>query len=251
MIKHTKINSIPLYYERNLDESTWGDLSKWKAGRFNFDEELYEALEWVFEQVEKFFMFPLGIITAGVQVDKEGEHKFGRAFDLDGIVFQGGLKLRIRDRTKLHAAVMATFMQRFGVVLGWMYDEDHEDHFHVDLSKGWGFRNSRSIVGAVQWFLELDGYAIKIDGIWGPKTQYAFGKHEGLLKLKVYDTLRYPSHDEYGAFLRRIALKFFDEVKRERMIEDGEIEEFPGNDMRRTLKEIRRLVDEALNEEEG
>ena len=30
------------------------------------------------------------------------------------------------------------------------------------------------------------------------------------------------------------------------MVENGEIEEFPGNDMRRTLKEIRRLVDEAL-----
>jgi len=202
MITTPKIAGAELWYERGADPVGIG---------FQFDPTFFRTFEECFIEIGELYKVPRRIILAGTFVDKPGAHKLARAADLDGIEFEDGSEWSAAERTRLTAALQAVFMKRFGVVLGWTYDEAHGDHFHVDDTKEWGFRyNSRSIVSFIQWALGFEGHELEVDGIWGPKTLDAFFGYDVLHKKLVC-----PTNTEYRDFLTSISEKFFNRTRRE------------------------------------
>ncbi len=158
---------------------------------FDFDPKFYRTLEECFLEIAEDFKPMARVISAGAYVDKPGSHKLGRAFDLDGIEFEDGQLWMATERGVLTAAIQGVFMKKFGVVLGWTFNEDHADHLHIDDSYAWGFRESPSIVSYMQWVLTLSGNTLKVDGLWGPRTESVFWRHLGL--RKDFGSGHYPS----------------------------------------------------------
>ena len=203
MISHKKIAGATLWYER-------GKFDQFRS--FEFDPKFYRTLEECFLEIAEAFKPLSRVITAGAYVDKPGAHRLGRAFDLDGIEFEDGQVWKATERSGLTAAIQGVFMKKFGVVLGWTYDEDHADHLHIDdASWKWGFRESPSIVSYMQWVLELSGNSVKIDGLWGPKTERVFWRHLGTGE----ETKHYPNDGEYRRFLAFAVQKFFSQERRD------------------------------------
>jgi len=203
MITKARIAKADLWYER-------GEIVK--SLSFQFDSKFFAAFEECFLEIEKRYKKVSRVILAGAYVEKPGSHKLGRAADLDGIEFEDGSRWDATGRDRLAAAIQGIFARKFGVVLGWTFDEAHEDHLHVDDTFDFGFRsNWKSVTGFVQWVLRLDGFNVEIDGVWGPLTQRAFWNSLG--KLIREDDL--PSNADYREFLDFKTQKFFSQTKKE------------------------------------
>lgn len=134
------------------------------------------------------------IVTAGVFVDKPGEHGLGRAFDLDQVRWANGAITPYarehasadRRTRRRYLALDAVARRHFHWVLDGGYNADHADHIHMDL--GGGIirldRESRSDPIFVQQVLNAHQDArLPVDGVWGPATQRAFA--ESCRRLEV------------------------------------------------------------------
>lgn len=126
-------------------------------------------------------MCPLGaanfILSAGTWVDKPGAHGLGRAFDLDGILWDGKtfVALNYPFEPRFYLSVESIFRKRFGTVLNYQYDHAHRDHLHIDDTSPVGFSpSSRSRVLFLQMVLtHVYGMPVIVDGIVGPQTNGA------------------------------------------------------------------------------
>jgi hypothetical protein len=125
------------------------------------------------------------IVTAGMFVDKPGQHGLGQAMDLDQVRWANGA---ITPFERQHASNDLTVVRRylaldavcrrhFRYVLDGAYNADHADHLHMDFAGGQirCDRASRSDTVFVQQTLNaFQGVGLPVDGVWGPATQAAF-----------------------------------------------------------------------------
>lgn len=202
-INISKIAGVKLYYERLSSEDKWGDLAENEEQKFYAEVGFIDKLEDTFNSLFQLVGYrPDGIISAGMYVNKPGAHGTGRAFDLDGIIWNRyhwtAFDWKFPDKVKAYLAVQAHFMLNFGNVLGNTFNRAHEDHLHIDDAILPGFRsNSISIVGFTQLALNTFWDAnLLIDKEWGPKTRDAMKKIDRLSGDK------YPTGSEWNEFLR-------------------------------------------------
>jgi hypothetical protein len=125
------------------------------------------------------------IVTAGIFVDKPGQHGLGQAIDLDEVRWENGTispyareHLSPDRRTyRRYLALQAVCRRHFRWVLDGHYNADHADHLHMDFGGGnivCG-RDSRSDTVFVQQVLNSHQHAgLAIDGRWGRATDRAF-----------------------------------------------------------------------------
>ncbi len=178
-----QINNIPLHYAR-LTNHPYG--TRGKQRDFLVDESfltiLKKALKEVFENC------PLGvpevITTAGIFVNKPGQHGHGKAFDLDAIFWKDEtlVTLNFVHQKELYLGIESFLRKHFGIVLNHFYP-NHQDHWHMDASVSVDYnQNSKSETLYVQMALKhIYGKEILIDGIWGRQTS-------GMVK-EVFDRL--------------------------------------------------------------
>ena len=238
MISRDKIAGSWLWYER-------GEFPDCQS--FDFDSKFYRTLEEGFLEIAEAFKPLSRVITAGAYVDKPGAHNLGRAFDLDGIEFEDGQLWMATETGKLTAAIQGVFMKRFGVVLGWTYDEAHEDHLHIsDYGPAWGFRESRSITKYIQWGLGLGGNPLKMDGVWGSQTGSAFWQHLG---RRDYEAKHHPTNADYRTFLDFAVQRFFSQMKRKHNIFENALIDPAFDDPKiLALEKIRDIAATALQD---
>jgi hypothetical protein len=125
------------------------------------------------------------IVTAGLFVDKPGQHGLGQAMDLDEVRWTNGAitpflhEHESPDPTvrRRYLALDAVCRRHFRYVLDGRYNADHADHLHMDFGGGElvCHTDSRSDTVFVQQVLnEFQGSALDVDGVWGERTQRAF-----------------------------------------------------------------------------
>ena len=182
---------VPLYYDRRSPKDLGIGTPVTLAMAKNTEEKLDNCF------FELWNACPLGqankIFTAGAYVNKPGMHGTGRAFDLDGfewnnrkfIVLEDGRKAGDR---KFYFGIEAILRRHFGIVLDYLYNRDHWDHFHIDDSVTTNFStSSRSKVLFLQGALvNVFGFSVGptgIDGQWGNNTKNAVNK--ALSKLGI------------------------------------------------------------------
>ncbi|MDT7828239.1 hypothetical protein RQM65_06150 [Pricia sp. S334] len=169
------INGIPLHYAR-LTGNPYG--TRGIPRDFAVDDLFLKTLEAAFKEVFK--NCPLGvpevITTAGILVNKPGQHGHGRAFDLDAIFWQNDtlVTLNFLHQKELYIGVESYLRRHFGIVLNYFYP-NHQDHWHVDTSVPVDFNeSSRSETYYLQMALKyIFGMEVLVDGSWGRQTQAA------------------------------------------------------------------------------
>jgi hypothetical protein len=125
------------------------------------------------------------IVTAGIFVNKPGQHGLGQAFDLDQVRWANGAitpyarEHLSSDRRTLrrYLALDAVCRRHFRWVLDGRYNADHADHLHMDFGGGAIVcgRDSRSDTVFVQQVLNShQGAGLAVDGRWGRSTELAF-----------------------------------------------------------------------------
>ncbi len=167
------INGIPLHYAR-LTNHPYG--TRGQQRNFSVDETFFATIEKAFKEV--FEKCPLGtpeiITTAGIFVDKPGQHGHGRAFDLDAIFWndESLVTLNFTHQKELYLGIESFLRKHFGLVLNHFYP-NHEDHWHLDTNVPVDFNeSSQSETFYVQMVLKyLYGEEILVDGLWGPQTK--------------------------------------------------------------------------------
>jgi hypothetical protein len=203
------IQGIPLYYERRTSDDEWGDLAPEEQTNFYLNEDFNIILNKYFQEIRRVFGEPTGIISAGAWVDKPGMHRLGRAFDLDGIVWEewkwDAREFHGQEQRETYLIIQAICMKYFGTVLGYLYNKAHYDHIHMDDGVEVGFRhNSRSVVSFIQAALNtffdvgLVRTHLTVDGSWGPKT---WGRMQTVTTASIS---QYPTQEQYFGFLNRI-----------------------------------------------
>jgi hypothetical protein len=125
------------------------------------------------------------IVTAGLFVNKPGQHGLGQAFDLDQVRWANGAvtpyarEHASTDRRVLrrYLAVDAVSRRHFHWVLDGRYNSDHADHLHMDFGGGAILcdKTSRSDTVFVQQVLNSHLHTrLPISGKWDAATQAAF-----------------------------------------------------------------------------
>ncbi|WP_299224126.1 hypothetical protein [uncultured Psychroserpens sp.] len=167
------INGIALHYAR-LPQHPYGTRGIQRT--FKIEEHFLEALEAALEEV--FDHCPLGkpdvITTAGILVDKPGQHGHGKAFDLDAIFWQDQTLITqnfLHDK-ELYLGIESFLRKHFGIVLNHFYP-NHQDHWHVDQSVNVDYHeSSKSETLYLQMVLKyIYGKPVIIDGVSGPQTR--------------------------------------------------------------------------------
>lgn len=167
------INGIPLHYAR-LTNHPYG--TRGEQRYFSIDNNFLKVLEKAFEEV--FRLCPLGlpeaITTAGIFVDKAGQHGHGRAFDLDAIFWKDKtlVTLNFVHQKLLYLGIESILRKHFGIVLNHLYP-NHADHWHLDTSVAVDYHEaSQSETLYLQMVLKhIYGKSVIIDGISGPQTR--------------------------------------------------------------------------------
>ncbi len=185
-IKFSNLDGASVHYDRDQPEDygTPGRPLQFFAER-NFHADLQDCF------AELWTVCPLGkadiVASAGTFVSgNPGLHGSGRAFDLDGIFWQNRSFVTLNDGfrggdIKFYFGVNAVLQKHFGVVLNYLFNPDHRDHFHIDDSLPVGFdAGARSKVTFLQGALvHIMGVSIglgsspdpgDIDGEYGPNT---------------------------------------------------------------------------------
>lgn len=189
------INDIPLHYARTTYH-TYG--TRGEQRNFQVEETFLDILKTAFKEV--FENCPLGIpeviTTAGIYVNKIGQHSHGRAFDLDAIFWKNEslVTLNFIHQKELYLGIESFLRRHFGIVLNYFYP-NHKDHWHLDISVPVDFnQSSKSETLYVQMALKyIYGEEVIIDGIWGPQTsgmvKTVFGKLE--ISLPITTKINY------------------------------------------------------------
>ena len=167
-----QIHGIPLHYARltNHPYGTRGEQRNF-AIEERFLDTLKEALQEVFEHC------PLGIpeviTTAGIFVDKPGQHGHGKAFDLDAIFWRDETLVTSNfiHQKELYLGIESFLRKHFGIVLNYYYP-NHKDHWHVDTSVPVDYNEtSKSETLYLQLALKhIYKEEILVDGVWGRQT---------------------------------------------------------------------------------
>jgi hypothetical protein len=211
LIDVTDAIGVPLVYDR---ETKYGE--PFYGVEFRGAKILAETLARVGEELKNLNWLDTveSILTAGVYVNKPGEHKKGTAWDFDGFVSKGTrannkvwVYLAGQDTPKfksienpLRVRIACVFARYFGVVLTEGYNKDHHDHIHMDLSYPVKWRNSKSQIILVQETLNaLYTADLVVDGKLGPNTTMAW---RGALRLSALD----PS-TAFPLFLHKVVFK--------------------------------------------
>jgi Extensin-like protein C-terminus len=207
----TTLAGVPVRYDR-APLSQYG--SRGVPFRFHSVPDFTAKMEAFFDELWR--VCPLGraevITSAGAFTNKPGQHGKGRAFDLDGIFWSGKTFVTLhdgfnaRDR-KFYFGVECVLRKHFGLVLNYLYNADHRDHFHFDDGVSVGFRQgSRSTVGFLQGTLRfVHGIPVTTDGAWGPNTRDA--TRTALQQLGISGFI--DDRATWLAFLTRSAAKAF------------------------------------------
>lgn len=175
MKKINSINNIPLHYAR-LTNHPYG--TRGEQRDFLIEPSFFKVLEDAFEEV--FIHCPLGkpevITTAGIFVNKPGQHGHGKAFDLDAIFWSNEtlVTLNFVHQKELYLGIESFLRKHFGIVLNYFYP-NHKDHWHLDTSVSVDYNeNSKSETLYVQLVLKhIYGEDVLIDGLLGPQTSGA------------------------------------------------------------------------------
>lgn len=173
MEKTNNINGILIHYAR-LAAHPYG--TKGQARDFEVEEHFLILLRKAFKEV--FEACPFGvpeiITSAGIFVNKPGQHGHGTAFDLDAIFWkeESLITLNFIHQKKLYLGIESFLRKHFGIVLNYFYP-NHKDHWHLDISVPVDFnRNSKSETLYLQMVLKyIYGEEIIVDGLWGPQTK--------------------------------------------------------------------------------
>ena len=146
------------------------------------------------------------ILSGGVGRSGTGTslHHRNRAFDLDGLVMDGGnwVADTFPQQPLIYLAIESILRRHFGTVLNYDYNSAHEDHFHFDNGRTPGFRNlAKSNVTYIQNVLVFV-YDIRVgrDGVWGPETDGAVRTLRRRLGIGPFSNT-----DNYMAFLQGAA----------------------------------------------
>lgn len=179
-----KLGGVSLFYDRR----SASDLGKGAPVTLTMTQGIEDQLDRCFNELWN--ICPNGkpnkIFTAGAWTNKPGMHGAGRAFDLDGfewsnrkfIVLEDGRKNGDR---KFYFGIEAVLRKHFGIVLDYLYNSDHYDHFHIDDGVSIDFDTSaRSKVlflqGALVFVFGLSVGSTGIDGRWGDNTKNALNQ---------------------------------------------------------------------------
>jgi hypothetical protein len=168
------VSGVSLYYVRD------GKFRTTVRSTYHFEDKCDRFIQDV-----KNFTPHYGVLrevwTAGAYVNKDGFHGEGRAFDLDGLVFdraqvmpyQGHHNNSNRTVRRRYTAVNACAHREFRYVLHGWYNFAHRDHIHVDDGGGARLlrKNSRSDVTFIQSAMnDLMDAGLAIDGVYGSST---------------------------------------------------------------------------------
>ena len=169
------VNNIPLHYARTTAHP-YG--SRGLQRNFQVETSFYKTLETAFKEV--FDNCPFGkpevLTTAGIFVNKPGQHGHGKAFDLDAIFWSGTtlVTMNFLHQKLLYLGVESFLRKHFGIVLNYLYP-NHKDHWHIDVSVPVDYHeSSKSETLYVQMVMKyVYDKDILIDGLWGPQTRNA------------------------------------------------------------------------------
>ena len=167
-----QINRIPLHYAR-LTNHPYG--TRGEQRNFLIEENFLRVLENAFQEI--FNHCPLGvpevITTAGIFVDKPGQHGHGKAFDIDAIFWNDETLVTANfvHQKELYLGIESFLRRHFGIVLNYYYP-NHKDHWHVDISVPVDYNEtSKSETLYLQLVLKyIYNEEILVDGIWGRQT---------------------------------------------------------------------------------
>ncbi|MFD2917907.1 hypothetical protein [Psychroserpens luteus] len=167
------INNIPLHYAR-LVNHPYGTLGEQR--NFSIDSNFHEVLKDAFDEV--FANCPLGkpevVTTAGIFVNKPGQHGHGTAFDLDAVFWKDKTLITTNfiHQKELYLGIESFLRKHFGIVLNYYY-RGHEDHWHLDTSVSVDYNeSSKSETLYLQMVLKyIYGKPVIIDGLSGPQTR--------------------------------------------------------------------------------
>ncbi|WP_040280077.1 hypothetical protein [Psychroserpens damuponensis] len=167
------INNIPLHYAR-LVNHPYG--TRGEQRQFSIDSNFLKVLESAFDEV--FTNCPLGVpevvTTAGIFVNKPGQHGHGTAFDLDAVFWKDHtlVSKNFIHQKELYLGIESFLRKHFGIVLNYYY-RGHEDHWHVDTSVPVDYHEaSKSETLYLQMVLKyIYGKPVIIDGLSGPQTR--------------------------------------------------------------------------------
>lgn len=129
------------------------------------------------------------IVTAGLFVDKPGQHGLGQAMDLDQVRWANAVVTPFeRQHASADLAVVRRYLaldavcrRHFRYVLDGGYNAAHGDHLHMDFAGGQirCDRASRSDTVFVQQTLNaFQRTQLAVDGVWGSSTQKAFDESQ-------------------------------------------------------------------------
>lgn len=166
------INNIPLHYAR-LTNHPYGIRGEQRD--FLVDENFLEKLEMAFTEV--FTNCPFGIseviTTAGIFVNKPGQHGHGKAFDLDAVFRQNEslVTFNFVHQNELYLGIESFLREHFGIVLNYFYP-NHQDYWHIDSNVSVDYnQTAKSETLYVQLALKhIYREEILVDGIWGNQT---------------------------------------------------------------------------------
>nr|WP_321224416.1 hypothetical protein [uncultured Psychroserpens sp.] len=166
------INGINLHYARTTSHP-YGTIGVHRV--FEIDDQFLITLKAALKEV--FDHCPLGapkvITTAGIKVIKPGQHRHGKAFDLDAIFWDNHSLItnNFIHQKVLYLGIESFLRKHFGIVLNHFYP-NHADHWHVDTSVPVDYdTNAKSETLYVQLVLQyVYGKSLIIDGVWGKQT---------------------------------------------------------------------------------
>jgi hypothetical protein len=166
------INGIPLHYARTTNH-LYGTRGEDRS--FQIDGIFNSKLEEAF--LEVFNHCPLGapdvMTTAGIFVNKPGQHGYGKAFDLDALFWSREtlVTLDFIHKKELYLGIESFLRKHFGIVLNHLYP-NHADHWHIDTSVPVDFdTTSKSETLYVQMALKyIYAKDVIMDGVWGRQT---------------------------------------------------------------------------------
>ena len=215
----TQIANINLHYARE-SQHPYGTIGRPRS--FDIEDDFNDKIIACFEEV--FEACPLGkpkvITCAGIynyrHKNPRSHHRSGEAFDFDAAFWDDFTLItkRYHSYKELYLGIECFMRIHFGIVLNYYYNEDHEDHWHIDNSVPVDFRTSyKSSNYHLQMVLsEIFEYDLIIDGIWGPQTEEM--TKDLLNRLGLDGRITTPS--TYKAFLRKagkIAFLKFEQAK--------------------------------------
>ena len=207
-----QINGIPLHYAR-LTNHPYG--TRGEQRNFSIDESFLPVLENALQEV--FTHCPLGvpevITTAGIFVDKPGQHGHGKAFDLDAIFWRNETLVTANfiHQKELYLGIESFLRKHFGIVLNYYYP-NHKDHWHVDTSVPVDYNEtSKSETLYLQLVLKyIYNEEILVDGVWGRQTSGVVTEVFGKLGIDTPITTK-TNYLKFLDLTGKIAFKLFEE----------------------------------------